>query len=92
MSEKQSEESVPGKNGGKRPGAGRPKGAVAKSTALIRDMVSDALDELGGVDYLKKVAESHPGPFLGLIGKVMPVQITGEDGDAIKHSIHVTFG
>lgn len=80
------------KKGEKRPGQGRPKGMPNKNTALIREMVAQALDQAGGVDYLVRVAESNPGPFLGLVGKVLPIQVTGEDGGAVQHSIRVTFG
>ena len=70
--------------GGARPGAGRPKGSLDKGHAIIRDMVSQALEQAGGVDYLARVAETHPGPFLGLVGKVLPIQLTGEGGGAIQ--------
>lgn len=80
------------KKGEKRPNQGRPPGTPNKNTALIREMVAQALDQSGGVDYLVRVAESHPGPFLGLVGKVLPIQVTGEDGGAVQHSIRVTFG
>ena len=78
--------------GGARPGAGRPKGSLDKGNALIREMVAEALDKAGGVEYLARVAESHPGPFLGLVGKVLPIQVTGEGGGAVQHSIQVNFG
>ena len=78
--------------GGARPGAGRPKGSLDKGNALIREMVAEALNKAGGVEYLARVAESHPGPFLGLVGKVLPIQVTGEGGGAVQHSIQVTFG
>lgn len=74
------------------PGPGRKKGVPNKDTALIRDMIATALSQVGGVDYLAKVAESHPGPFLSLVGKVLPIQLTGEGGGDIKQSITVTFG
>lgn len=80
------------KKGEKRPNQGRPKGMPNKNTALIREMVAQALDQAGGVDYLVQVAQSNPGPFLGLVGKVLPIQVTGEGGGAVQHSIKVTFG
>jgi hypothetical protein len=72
------------KKGEKRPGQGRPKGVTNKDTALIRDMIAQALDDVGGVEYLASVAKSHPGPFLALVGKVMPVQVTGANGGPIE--------
>jgi len=80
------------KKGEKRPKQGRPPGTPNKDTALIRDMIAQALNEVGGVQYLASVAQSHPGPFLALVGKVMPVQVTGADGGAVQHAIRVTFG
>jgi hypothetical protein len=71
------------------PGPGRKKGVPNKNTALIRDMIAQALDEAGGVEYLTSVAQSHPAPFLALVGKVLPVQLTGADGGPIEHS-HAT--
>lgn len=53
---------------------------------MIREMVAQALDKAGGVEYLVRVAESHPGPFLSLVGKVIPVQITGAEGAPIQIS------
>lgn len=81
-----------GRRGGARPGAGRPKGSLDKGNRLIREMIVEALERAGGVEYLAQMAQTAPGPFLSLIGKVMPVQLTGEDGGAVKHSITVTFG
>ena len=82
------------KKGEKRPGQGRPKGSVNKETALIRDMVANALHQVGGVEYLAERAQDPKtaGAFLNLIGKVMPVQVTGEGGGAVQHAIKVTFG
>lgn len=66
---------------------GKPKGAKNKDAALIRDMVAQALTQAGGVEYLARVAETHPGPFLGLLGKVLPVQLTGENGKAMQFEL-----
>lgn len=70
---------------------GKPKGAKNKDASLIRDMVATALSQAGGVDYLARVAETHPGPFLGLVGKVLPIQLTGEGGGPVQQSIRIEF-
>ena len=65
------------------PGPGRPKGVPNKTTGLIREMVTAALDEAGGVDYLVERARDPKtaSAFLSLVGKVLPIQLTGaEDG------------
>lgn len=74
------------KKGEKRPKQGRPKGVLNKNNQAIRDMIVAALDQVGGVDYLAERANDPrtAGAFLGLVGKVMPIQVTGENGDAIK--------
>lgn len=72
------------KKGEKKPGQGRPKGCLNKNNQMIRDMIKDALDDLGGVDYLTSLAKSHPAAFASLIGKTMPLQVTGENGGAIQ--------
>lgn len=82
MSEKQSNKSIG--RGGKREGAGRPKGSLDKGNALIREMVADALDAAGGIDYLVKQANEKPAAFLALLGKVLPVQITGANGGPVE--------
>lgn len=46
-------------------------------------MIINALDEAGGVEYLKKQSEENPTAFLTLVGKVLPLQVTGEGGGPI---------
>lgn len=70
--------------GGKREGAGRPKGSLDKGNATIRQMIVEALHGLGGVEYLESTARSHPAAFLSLIGKVMPVEIANPEGESFK--------
>ena len=70
-------------------GKGRPKGVPNKNTAAIRDMIVQALDQAGGVSYLVEQAERNPGPFLALVGKVLPMQVTGEDGAAVRMDMNV---
>jgi hypothetical protein len=63
---------------------GRKKGSVNKSTKAIKDMILAALDKTGGENYLVRQSEENPVAFMGLLGKIMPTQITGDDGDAIR--------
>ncbi len=69
-------------------GKGRPKGAVNKTTALLKDAILAAATKAGGEGgleaYLADQAEKNPGPFMALLGKVLPMQLTGDDGGAIK--------
>ena len=68
---------------------GRPKGVPNKVTGELKEMILTALDKAGGVEYLKARAVDTPGPFLGLVGKILPMQVTGEDGKGIP--VAVTF-
>ena len=47
-------------------------------------MVLRALDGAGGIDYLVRQADENPASFMTLVGKVIPTQVGGVDGDAIK--------
>tara|TARA_R110000868_G_scaffold129587_1_gene338594 strand:- start:716 stop:1021 length:306 start_codon:yes stop_codon:yes gene_type:complete len=86
--EKQPKKST-GQKGGYREGGGRPKGSLDKGNALIREMAVEALNGVGGVEYLQRIAESHPVAFLGLIGKVMPVQVEGAGGGPVVTRIEL---
>jgi hypothetical protein len=41
-------------------------------------MILGALSDVGGREYLAEQARSNPGPFLSLVGKVLPLQLTGD--------------
>ena len=67
---------------GKRPpaaGKGRPKGARNRMSRALKDMILQALDDAGGERYLSEQAIKNPAAFLTLVGKVLPLQMTGED-------------
>ena len=60
------------------PGPGRPKGSVPKTVKTIRDAVLQAFDQVGGAEYLAKLAQgtqSDRAAFVGLVSKVLPTQI-----------------
>lgn len=58
-------------------GKGRVAGTPNKATKALKDMILGALDAAGGQDYLARQAVENPGPFMTLIGKVLPTQVTG---------------
>lgn len=74
------------KKGEKKPGQGRPKGVLNKNNQQIRDMIAEALDGVGGVDYLMDCAQDPKtkAAFLGLIGKVMPIQVQGDKENPLQ--------
>jgi hypothetical protein len=64
-------------------GGGRAAGTPNKVTKALKDMILEALDGAGGVAYLRSQAKDNPGPFMALVGKVLPLQVTGENGGPI---------
>ena len=66
------------------PGGGRPKGSPNKLNRDLREMILGALADAGGQKYLAAKAITHPAPFLALLGKVLPTQVTGANGGPIK--------
>lgn len=75
-------------------GPGRPKGKPNKTTALLKDAILKAATDAGDGDmaaYLKLQAMLNPGPFMALLGKVLPMQVTGVDGGAMKAEVQITI-
>jgi hypothetical protein len=79
-----------GPHGGARPGAGRPRGSPNKITNTFRDVLLQAVSEVGtsrevGVDgqggllgYLKVAAIREERAVLMLVGRILPLKITSE--------------
>lgn len=68
-----------------KPGPGRPKGVPNKTTAILKDAIIQAARLAGGSDdddglvvYLTNQAQANPGPFLSLLGKVLPMTVAGD--------------
>jgi hypothetical protein len=60
------------------------KGTPNKVSRVLKDAILQAAELAGGreglVGYLKTQAEKNPGPFLGLLGKVLPMTVDGGVG------------
>lgn len=65
-------------------GPGRPPGVVNKQTGEIKEMILTALSTVGGAEYLAKQAEENPVAFMGLVGKVLPLQIKGDASEPFR--------
>lgn len=66
---------------------GRAKGTPNKTTALLKDAILRAASNAGDGDmaeYLTQQARLNPGPFMALLGKVLPMQVTGDDGGPLQ--------
>ena len=62
----------------------RKKKAVANDgTGSVRDMILEALDGAGGVEYLRRQADENPRAFLSLLTKVIPPQTAGRNDEPV---------
>jgi hypothetical protein len=89
---------IPRRVGDGTPGPGRPKGSQNKTTAILKDAILKAAEQAGNkvgsdgmVSYLEDQAEKNPGPFMSLLGKVLPMQLTGDGGGDIPVAVSVTL-
>lgn len=72
-------------------GKGRVKGTPNKTTALLKDAIlkaaeaaGEGTDAGGMVGYLTTQARTNPGPFMALLGKVLPMQIAGDPENPLQ--------
>jgi hypothetical protein len=63
---------------------GRPKGAKNKTTTAVKEMVLTALSNVGGIEYLERQAEDNPTAFMTLVGKVIPLQVAGDEENPVR--------
>lgn len=80
---------------GAKPGerrGGRQKGTPNKFSGELKEMILNALSAAGGQQYLEEQANKNPTAFMTLIGKVLPLSVTGqgENGslviEIVKHA------
>lgn len=55
-------------------GKGRRRGVPNKFTAELREVILQALEEAGGVDYLVRVSRDNPAVFCALLGRLLPLE------------------
>jgi hypothetical protein len=69
----------------RRKGSGRKIGSQNKVPVEMKIMIRNALEKLGGEDYLVSAGKDNLAAFLSLLGKIIPQEqkITGE----IEHKV-----
>lgn len=75
---------------GSKPGerrGGRQKGTPNKLTTTVRQAIIESFNELGGKDWLKKLAKSDRKTYATLLGKAMPTEVSGPDGAPIALAV-----
>lgn len=63
---------------------GRKKGTPNKTTKQLKEAILEAYERAGGVEYLETIARLDPRTFVGLLAKVLPMQITGAGEGPVK--------
>lgn len=66
---------------------GRVKGTPNKSTASVKQALTEAFDKLGGVASLLAWAKNEPAEFYRIWSKMLPLDIAGSFTGAIKVEI-----
>lgn len=80
-------------------GPGRPKGSSNKTTLLLKEAIllaaaqvgRDGKGEGGLTGYLSSLAKTEPKAFSSLLGRVLPLQVTGLDDAPVALSLAVSF-
>jgi len=52
-------------------------------TADVKAAIMEAFNEVGGAQYLSKLARSDRRTFCTLLGKVLPTQVTGDSNNPV---------
>ena len=72
---------------GKRP-VGRVKGVPNRFSREVKESILDAFERVGGVEWLVALAMGDPKSFAALLARVLPTQITGENGGPVQVVLH----
>lgn len=64
-------------------GKGRPKGALNKTTAKVKDALTAVYAKRGGDAALKRWADENETEFYKLWGRMLPQEVSGPNGGDI---------
>ena len=80
-------------------GKGRVKGVPNRSTTALKEAILQAAEKTGAdmqgkgglTGYLTFLAKDEPKSFAMLLGKVLPMQVTGADGGPVEAVTEIRF-
>jgi hypothetical protein len=61
-------------------GKGRPVGATNLVNRTLKEAILQSFNKIGGVNWLVKLADTHPPVYATLLGRVLPLEVTGANG------------
>lgn len=76
-------------NRGSKPGekrGGRAKGVPNKLTRTIKQAIEVAFADVGGAEYLARMAKEQPVAFMTLLGKIIPTQLEHSNPDGTMNA------
>jgi hypothetical protein len=59
-------------------GMGRRKGSKNKTTVLLKEAIEESFANVGGAEYLTKMALLEPKAYLTLLAKILPAKIEAD--------------
>lgn len=59
----------------------------ANKTIVLSNIVLSALEDLGGKEWLVAQAKNHPVAFMGLLGRLLPIQMQAEIAMGNKNGV-----
>lgn len=69
---------------------GRAKGSTNKTPRKLKEMVLQALDEAGGVEFLvRQATKKNNAPFMALLAKVLPLQVAGDPDNPVGITVNI---
>ncbi len=78
--------SLPGERRG-----GRQKGVPNKLSGNVKENIVAVFTRLGGTAAMAEWAEDNKTEFYRLYAKLLPMQVTGQDGEALKVMFNVVL-
>ena len=66
---------------------GRKRGTPNRVSATVKENILAVFTRIGGTAAMARWATKNPTEFYKIYAKLLPTQITGEDGDPVKVAI-----